>query len=98
MRMKYFKWIGPVSDRNIYFYKLKSRSDIIINKLSDAKKYNVGTVINTANSEYLESKGFKLKKVPNYIQNMYKLLNGRVDLIDSLDYTVAYLAKKEGMD
>ena len=91
-----FHWIGPVSDRNVYLYKLKSRTDIRVKTLEDAKKYIVGSVPDTAATQYLESAGFELEKVPHYQLNVLKLLEGRVDLVVGTDYGLAYIAKKIG--
>ena len=95
-REKLFHWIGPVSDRNIYLFKLKNRKDVVVNSLEDAKKYNVGAVRATASNDLLKANGIKTELVADYIQNVKKLLKGRVDLILDLDYSVASLVKKIG--
>ncbi len=56
-----FHWIGPIADRNIYLFKLKSRTDIILNSIEDVKKYRVGSVIEAASGDFLESKGIRLE-------------------------------------
>ncbi len=75
-----FHWIGPIADRNIYLFKLKSRTDIKLKSVEDAKMYEVGSVIAAASGDFLESKGVKVRRVSRYKQNLYMLLKGRIDL------------------
>ncbi len=96
-REKLFHWIGPFADRNIYLFKLKSRTDIKLKSVEDAKKYEVGGVIATASGDFLESKGVTVRRVPKYTQNLYKLLKGRIDLADASDYSFAFMCKQEGI-
>ncbi len=96
-REELFHWIGPVADRNIYLFKLKSRTDIILKSIEDAKKYRVGSVIGAASGDFLESKGISLERVPRYSQNLHKLLLDRIDLSDSSDYSFAFMAKQAGV-
>ena len=57
-REKLFKWIDIISPYEVYFYKLKSRKDISIKNLEDAKKYRIGGVNNDIRTQYLLGKGF----------------------------------------
>ncbi|NQY93223.1 MAG: transporter substrate-binding domain-containing protein, partial [Campylobacteraceae bacterium] len=41
-REELFHWIGTIAPYSTSFYKLKSRKDIKINSLDDAKKYTIG--------------------------------------------------------
>jgi len=91
-----FHWVGPISDRNQYLYKLRSREDIVVNSIEDAKKYKLGAVYGTAVTDFLLSKGLKPYKVPNHDQTVKMLLAGRLDLIIHLDYSLAYISKKLG--
>ena len=97
-RENMFHWIGPISNRNQYLYKLRSRDDIVVNSMEDAKKYKLGAVYGTAVTELLLSKGLKPYEVPNHDQTLKMLLVGRLDLIVHLDYSLAYMAKKLGED
>ncbi|MCP4110239.1 MAG: amino acid ABC transporter substrate-binding protein [Desulfobacteraceae bacterium] len=96
-REELFHWLGPIADRNIYLFKLKNRTDIVLKSVEDAKRYRVGSVIRAASGDFLESKGIKLERVPEYTQNLRKLLLDRIDLADALDYSFAFLAKQEGV-
>lgn len=96
-REKMFHWIGPVSDRNQYLFKLKSRQDIVLNSMEDAKKYKVGAVYGTAITDMLLSKGIQPYKVAKHDQTVKMLLAGRLDLVVHLDYSLAYIARKLGV-
>lgn len=94
-----FKWIGTISPYNIYLFKLKSRKDIVISTLNDAKKYSTGSVPHDIKIEYLENKGFtNIHYVSKDDYNIEKLVEGRVDIIpyDELGFT--YKIKQLGHD
>ncbi len=95
-REELFHWIGPVSDRTIYLFKLSSRKDIQVSSWEDIQHYNVGSLIGGASTENLESHGIHTDKVSNIALNVKKLLAGRLDLIDMLDDSLAHIAKQEG--
>lgn len=101
-RTNLFKWIGPiVVPYNMYFYKLKSRSDIQINALEDTRIYRIGVIKNASNHFYLKKYGFEdghfLQTVPSVRMNIKKLLKDRVDLIVSNDFTLPLLLENEGL-
>jgi polar amino acid transport system substrate-binding protein len=52
-----FEWIGVLSNRQIYLYKLKSRTDIQIKTLSDAGAYKTGLVREMASAKEFMRKG-----------------------------------------
>ncbi len=93
-----FHWIGPISDRNQYIYKLRSRKDIVVNSIDDAKKYNLGAVMGTAITDLLITEGLKPREVYNHDETVKLLLHGRLDLIVHLDYSLAYIAKGLGVE
>ncbi|MBF0226792.1 MAG: transporter substrate-binding domain-containing protein [Desulfobacterales bacterium] len=98
-RENLFKWVGPISDRNIYLYKLKKRKDININNLEDAKKFRVGALIGSAAAKSLINTGFtenvNLFPVPDEAQNVRKIMLNRVDLIIILDWALAWQGKQQ---
>jgi len=61
-RENLFKWIGVIASHDTYLWKLKSRKDIVINSLDDAKKYITAGVRKDAKTQYLLDKGFSSKK------------------------------------
>ncbi len=97
-----FKWVGPIGSREVYLWKLKSRSDIKINNLQEAKNYLIGTIRGFASETDLISKGFivdeDLDSVTVPQQNYEKLYAGRVDLIIDLELTAYYGILKAELD
>lgn len=78
-----FKWVGEYFKATTSIYALKSRSDIIINSLENAKKFKIGTPRSDAGALFLESKGFNaehLHYLVNQDQAITMLYLGRVDL------------------
>jgi len=86
-----FYWIGPVSSRYMYFFKLRSRTDISVNSLNDVKKYQVGTVYKTAANDFLVKHKIKAQLAPRFNMNILKLLAGRIDLV--LDSDIAFKSR-----
>ncbi len=80
-RRNLFKWVGPVAENSWQLFA-RADSDIVINTLEDAKKVNViGTYRGDVRETFLKSKGFKnLDSTTNNIQNLHKLLYGRITL------------------
>jgi polar amino acid transport system substrate-binding protein len=97
-REQLFKWVGPIAPRQVWLFRLKSRSDIQVRTLADAKKYTIGVVQLDGITQYLERNGFKIGKhlatVSNEEQNQRKLLAGRVDLITGNEIAVAFQMKQ----
>ena len=97
-----FKWVGPIGSREVYLWKLKSRTDIRVNNLQEAKNYLIGTTRGYASETDLINKGFMLNEhldsvtVPQ--QNYEKLYAGRIDLIIDLELTAYYGILKTGLD
>ncbi len=92
-----FHWIGMASPRRIFLFKLKSRTDIVINSWEDVKKYKVGSLRSGASTQYIESKGIKPHKLINLRQMLWMLYLGRIELTDMLDFSVKAVAKREGL-
>ncbi len=91
-----FKWVGIIAPVNIYFYTLKSRDDITVESLQDAKKYTIGTVSDDYTTQFLTSQGFKnLDMTNSYSLNIRKLFNDRIDLILVDELTIASLIREE---
>ena len=58
-RESLFQWVGPIIPAyDMYFYKLKNRTDISFDSLDEAKQFTIGVVRNVANHNFLLSKGF----------------------------------------
>lgn len=86
-REKRFIWIGILGYTESYIYKLKSRIDIKINKLSDVKLYRIGLLKDDfttqifLNNGFIEEKNFGLyldakSKIPMLFDGRYELIEG----------------------
>jgi polar amino acid transport system substrate-binding protein len=92
-----FEWIGPISPRQIFLYKLRERKDVRITSVADATAYKIGLVREMASSkDFVKLSGIAENKVdyaPTVESNMKKLFLQRIDLIVSQDWSAAFLAK-----
>jgi len=93
-----FYWIGPVSDRHMYFFKLRKRTDIHVNSIDDVKKYQVGTVYKTAANDFLVKHKIKVQLAPRFNLNILKLLAGRIDLVLDADFAFKSRVKELNKD
>lgn len=96
-----FKWVGVIAPTKYYLFSKADREDIQINKLDDAKKYTIATMINGVREQYLKANGFvvgkQLDSVSKIEQGLKMLVKGRVDLWASNEFTGYYLMKKLGL-
>jgi len=79
-----FHWIGKLFTIRSYLASLKSRTDIKISDINDAKHYSVGSIRHDLAESYLLQKGFVPKK-NLYVSSKYPILwemlySGRTDL------------------
>ncbi|MFZ6848844.1 substrate-binding periplasmic protein [Undibacterium sp. RuRC25W] len=92
-----FEWIGPISSRQIYLYKLKNRRDIEVKSIADSTKYKVGLVREMASTkDFLKESAIPEEAVdfaPTAESNIKKFLLGRTDLIVSQDWSMAFQMK-----
>ncbi|WP_022663896.1 substrate-binding periplasmic protein [Desulfospira joergensenii] len=54
-----FIWVAPIFNAKLSLFKLKTRKDITVKTLEDAKKYSIGVLKGAAMHQYLLSKGFE---------------------------------------
>lgn len=99
-RENLFEWIGPISRRQIYLYKLRARKQVQVKTLTEAAAYRIGLVREMAASkEFLRTSGLPdsvFDYAPTSESNLKKLYLGRVDLIVSQDWGAAFLSKRTG--
>lgn len=80
-----FIWIAPLCHLEVSFYRLKSRSDIEIKRLDDAKPYVTAVAAGQLSETYLINHGFNTKKnlvvVASHKQSAGMLPKDRIDLI-----------------
>lgn len=94
-RDKLFKYSGVIINIRTYFYKLKSRNDIIIKSLEDAKKYRIGVVKEDIKYKFLAEKGFiKFEIAASTDLNILKFIGKREDLIAGSELSLQEQLKK----
>lgn len=96
-----FKWVGPFAPRLMYLFKLKKRTDIVLNTLEDAKKHKIGVVREDATTQLLLQHGFEVNKQLELAAaediNQRKLFAERIDLIAGSELSVALQLKDMGL-
>jgi polar amino acid transport system substrate-binding protein len=85
-RRDLFKWVGPIAQNSWQLFA-KADSNIEIGNLDDAKKVeSIGTYKADVREEFLKAEGFtNLDSTTNNVQNLHKLLSGRISLWMSSD-------------
>jgi len=97
-----FHWIDKLFTIRSYLATLKSRTDIKINQINDAKRYSVGSIRHDLAESYLLQKGF----VPHknlYVSSKYPTLwemlySGRTDLAFTNSVIWQHEITKAGLD
>ncbi len=97
-REKLFKWVGPFAPRqSAIIYKLKERTDIIVNSLNDVKKYELGLVRDDATHLFFKKHGFtRINLVVSEEQNIKMLFRKRMEIIAGNELVAAYKMKQIG--
>ncbi|MFY7866361.1 substrate-binding periplasmic protein [Roseateles sp.] len=91
-----FKWVGELTRLDIDFYRLKSRPEIQLRSLAEARQYKVGVVRDDVRHQYLSLQGFnKLLVESRLADNLRQLLGGRVDLVALTEADYVNLCKHE---
>lgn len=93
-----FIFIGPITDRRIFLYKLKKRTDITLEELEDAKPYTVGGLRGAYHTEFIKTQGIRTEEVASSQTNIKKLLRGRFDLTIMEEYTFAGGIEQSGLN
>ena len=94
-----FVWVGELIPVNYYLVKLKSRDDIKVEVLADAKKYRIGLVNFHVTHEYLTRNNFHdLQPVNSNLQNLRKAQLDRIDLFPISDGGLLQLCKRHKLD
>ncbi len=94
-RENLFKWVGPIFKGRQVLVGLADR-DITLHSLEDAKHFKIGTIRDDVAEMMLLNAGFdrqKLESVVGHIQNIKKLLSGRVDFICLSEDAIRQLTK-----
>lgn len=80
-REEFYYWIGPIAKSEIWFYKLKNRTDISVKSMTDVRRYLVGDTTSNATIHLLIRQGIKVDTAPSDVSNCRKFKIGRVELI-----------------
>lgn len=100
-REKLFKWVGVIAPMNWYLYA-RPESNIQLDNLDDARRYQIATLKEDAGEQYLVAKGFSIGKNlqsnNKYEYNYEKFKLGRVDLWISIELNAMYLIRQAGED
>lgn len=84
-RESQFQWVGPLANSDTFFFRLKSRPEVKVVNLDDAKKYVVGVARGDVYEAYLQQNGF------SYGENLFGFttkadavnlfVQGKIDLL-----------------
>jgi polar amino acid transport system substrate-binding protein len=100
-REKLFKWVGIIAPVHWYLFSKPGRN-ISLDRLDDARKYQIGTVKEDAGEQYLVTRGFvvgrNLQSSNKYEYNYEKFKLGRIDLWISIELNALYLIRQAGDD
>ncbi len=101
-RENLFKWVGPIASREISLFRLRSRSDIKVKTLADAKRYSIGSLMGSAVSNQLIKEGFiagsNIFPLTDETRNIKKLLHGHIDLILINDWAMVGNSRRLGIN
>lgn len=101
-REKFYKWIGPITPFNIFFWKLKKREDIKFKSIEEAKNYKCGATSGDIKTDYLLKLGFvpglNLEIVTSDRQNVLRLFAGKIDLMTQDDLSFRYIVEAEKLN
>jgi len=83
-REEKFQWLGKLLTINSYLVSLKTKKDLNITSINDAKKYSIGSIREDLAEHYLRENGFiegkNLYLSSNYNVLWHMLYSGRTDL------------------
>lgn len=95
-REPHFLWIGPLAEDHIALFARRD-NPVKLNSLADARRYRVGSYVDDAYGNYVESQGVPLDRASGDINNLPKLMKGRIDLWVSGSMVGAFRVKRAGL-
>lgn len=85
-----FHWVGSLLADKVYLMRLASRNDLTINHIDQAKQYRVGVHRSDIAQQYLQDKGFTIKRnillSSSYFRLWQSLWQGKVDFITANEF------------
>lgn len=96
-----FRWVGPISPRRIYLYRLEKRDDIHLSQRGQLRQWRIGTLLASASQQQLQQLGLPVgtgqDSAHSDAANLAKLKLGRVDLIAMLDWAMHWQLQQVGL-
>lgn len=96
-----FRWVGPISPRRIYLYRLEKRHDIRLSHSRQLRQLRIGTLFASASQLQLQQLGLPIgtgqDSTHSDAANLAKLKLGRVDLIAMLDWAMHWQLQQAGL-
>jgi polar amino acid transport system substrate-binding protein len=94
-----FKWAGEFMRIEYHLYKLRDRSDVVVNNLDDARRYAVAVMRDDVRQQYLQSHGFdKLVVSARNSDSLRMLLDRKVHLLPLPENDVTRFCKEAQVD
>ena len=97
-----FEWLGTISHVNASLIRLKSREDLAVSDIDQAKAFRVGTIRGYGSATYLAQQGFEENKnlvLVSEPHHLWKLLfHGRIDFVVSTLDTGSYEIEAAGFN
>ncbi|BEV71969.1 MULTISPECIES: ABC transporter substrate-binding protein [unclassified Paludibacterium] len=98
-----FAWVGAIASNNVALWQLKSRRDLQLKTLDDARHRQIGVLRDDFKTRYLLLRGFQEGSELQYgsddLLNLRKLLAGRLDLLPANNSDVLiHLARSNGLN
>ncbi|KAJ10238.1 ABC transporter substrate-binding protein [Pseudomonas aeruginosa] len=95
-RAALFKWVGPLA-KTSWVLLAAPGSKIALKELKDAAQYKVGSYKNDAVSQSLKTQGIPVIDALQDLENVKRLVSGRIDLWATNDPAGRYMAKQQGV-
>lgn len=93
------QWIREVTRIRYQLYKLKSRKDIVLGGLDDARRYSIAVVRDDVRYQYLRGHGFsRLVVSAQASEGLRQLFQGRADLLPMSEAALSNLCREVGVD
>jgi len=93
-----FLWVGPLKSNPVSFYKLTSNTELNASTLEQLREYEIGSGRNDHKSQFLLSRGFKVKESNINRQSLQMLLKERLSVIVYADHRLKYDLELLGID
>ena len=101
-REQHYEWIGPFAPRKVYFWKLKSRGDVVVQSLDDVRRFRVATVRDDAQTDLMIAKGLVNTDKDSLLtsdENALRMLFARhADLVANNEIGMAWRMSLLGFD